>query len=99
MSLSRHHTHVNDIPVTITTYDNGGSRGETDARRLAADLERGAPAVREVENAPMGVDVWIEPPEKDDTELARYPTPDGFAVKHISHFGDGDLCVTYEVDA
>ena len=98
MSLTQHHTHVNDIPVTINQYSHG-TRGENDARRLAAELERGAEAVRRVENAPTGVDVWIEPPAKAGVEMTRYPTPDGFRVKHISHFGDGDVCVTYEVDA
>ena len=98
MSLTQHHTHVNDIPVTINHYSRG-TRGETDARRLAAELERGAPAVRRVENAPGGVEVWIEPPEVSGKVMCRYPTPDGFVVKHISHFENGDICVTYEVDA
>ena len=94
MSLTQHHTHVNDIPVTINQYSRG-TRGETEARRLAAEMERGAECVRGVENAPVGVDVWIEPP---DDGMTRYPTPDGYAVKHISHFDGGTVCVTYEVD-
>jgi len=98
MSLTQHHTHVNDIPVTINHYSRG-TRGENDARRLAAKLERGAEAIRRVENAPTGVDVWIEPPEKMDVEMTRYPTPDGYSVTSISHFGNGNICVTYEVDA
>lgn len=97
MTLKQHYTHVNDIPVTINNWvDINGRTGETTARRLATELERGADCVRRVENAPIGTDVWIDTPDGD---MVRYPTPDGYAVRHISHFDDGTICVTYvEVD-
>ena len=99
MSVTRHRTHANDNPLTINRYDASGRSGETAARRLAAALPRGAEYVREVENAPLGPQVWIEPPQKADTEMVSYLVPDGFSVEKVSHFSDGTICVRYGVDA
>jgi len=96
MSLTRHRTHVNGIDVTINDYDANGKRGATDARRLAAELPRGAAYIRKVSNALLGVDVWIEPPQDADESMVRYPNPDGWSIRHISHFSKGTICVTYQ---
>lgn len=88
---------ANGIPLTINNYDNYGRDGETDARRLAASLPRGSEHIREVENAPLGVDVWINPPE-DGESMASYRPVDGFSIGKVSHFDDGTICVRYEVD-
>ena len=95
MTLTTRETYVNDIPVTVKNYTSSGRKRETETRRLAAELDRGAEHVRKVTNAPAGVDVWIDPPSEGMTNT---PTPDGYSARSINHFERGTVCVTYEVD-
>lgn len=90
-------TVVNGNDVILWRYSNGSENNQS-VRQVAAALPRSMDGLRNVDAAPKHTaHVWLYPPSEDE-EMRTFEAPPGYQIVDVSHFPDGDVCVTLEVD-
>lgn len=91
----RRTTTVNGTDVKILDSQQGTPR-ETNARRVAAALERADPAVdRVIPSVGDSVAVWLSGTDgHDDGRSRRFHAPDGWAIAYSDVSENGSVAVT-----
>lgn len=95
MAVNYRETTINGLETHLW-----GQGHDLEARRLAAALPRGDETVRYVdaETDPCVASVWFDPPEDDHGNPDFLRCLEGLTLREITHFPNGTIAVTVEVD-